>query len=188
MDEKKNIQPSDEAALVHAVQAGDNKAFEALVDLHLDAVRAFIALKLAAPQLVNEIAHGTFSQAYERIEEHEAGSGCRAWLNAIAMDLVRAELQRFRREHTSPLGLARAQLLETELAQPTPEVEHFRECLKALPSAMKELLTLKYKEEMAVGPIAVRFVRTHVAIWQMLFRLREQLRLCAEAKLAKSRE
>lgn len=181
--------PPDELALVRAVQAGDPKAFEPLVDLHLDHVRGFIALRLAAPHLVNEIAHETFVFAYRNIHEFEAGTAFRAWLRAIAVNLVRAEIQRFRREQTNQAALARAQLLEQELEHTsvaeTPEIEHLRECVQELPRVMKELLTLRYKDEVPVEQIAVKLVRTHAAVWQMLFRLRQQLKQCVEAKLAK---
>ena len=49
-----------EASYVKAVQAGDTRAFEPLVDMHLDHLRAFVALKLPVAHLVNEIAHETF--------------------------------------------------------------------------------------------------------------------------------
>ena len=182
--------PPDEAALVRAVQAGDPKAFEPLVDLHLDHVRGFIALRLTVPHLVNELAHETFVFAYRNIHDFAAGTAFRAWLRAIAMNLVRAELQRYRREQTNQVALARAQLLEQELDQTpaaeTPEIEHLRECVQDLPRVMKELLTLRYKDEVPVEQIAVRLVRTHAAVWQMLFRLRVQLKQCIEAKIAKS--
>ena len=35
------------------------RAFEQLVDAHLDQLRAFIALKLPVPHLIDEIAHAT---------------------------------------------------------------------------------------------------------------------------------
>lgn len=181
----------DEAALVSAVQAGDPKAFAPLVDRHLDHVRGFIALQLAAPQLVNEITHETFVFAYRNIQEFSAGTAFRTWLRAIALNLVRSELQRQRREPASPAALARVQLLEQELDRAsvteTPEIEHLRECVQELPRVMKELLTLRYKDEMPVEQIAVHLVRTHAAVWQMLFRLRQQLKQGVEARLAKAR-
>jgi len=52
---------------------------------------------------------------------------------------------------------------------------------------MRELIALKYREELPIETIASRLQRTETAIWQTLFRLRHQLKLCIEGKLAKSR-
>src|SRR5437016_2056482 len=107
----------DEAALVRAVQGGDARAFEPLVDRHLDAVRGFVALRLPVAHLVSEIAHETFVFAYRHLDQFAAGTSFRAWLRAIAGNLIRAELQRYRREQTNQLGYARHRRLEETLAK-----------------------------------------------------------------------
>ncbi|MCD6052094.1 MAG: rpoE 4 [Verrucomicrobia bacterium] len=181
----------DEAALVRAVQSGEVKAFEPLVDAHLDHLRAFIALKLPVTHLVNEIAHETFVFAFRNIRHFEAGTSFWAWLRAIAGNLTRAELQRFRREQVNQLGYARHRLLEAGLAQASSsesdEVEHLRRCVEELPDHMRTLVTLKYRQDLSIEQIATQLSRTQTAVWQALFRLRQQLKLCIENKLAKSR-
>ncbi|MCX6910681.1 MAG: sigma-70 family RNA polymerase sigma factor [Verrucomicrobia bacterium] len=178
-----------EAELVRAVQAGDTRAFGPLVDMHLDHLRAFIALKLPVAHLVNEIAHETFVFAYRNIHTFTAGTSLRAWLRAIAGNLVRAELQRYAREQANQLTYARHRLLEQELgrsdAHDAAEMEFLRDCVEELPPPMKELLALKYREELPTEEIAGRLQRTQTWVWQVLFRLRQQLRQCVEGKLAK---
>jgi hypothetical protein len=46
MNTTHDMEPNDEAELIRRVYAGDTRAFEPLVDRHLDHVRLFIALKL----------------------------------------------------------------------------------------------------------------------------------------------
>lgn len=114
--------PFDDAEndAIHAVRRGDSRAFEHLVDAHLDSLRAFIALRLPAPHLIDEIAHESFVFAYRRIEDFEPGTSFRAWLRAIATNLVRAEIQRYAREQAGRFRHARAELLEQESgADPT---------------------------------------------------------------------
>lgn len=187
--ETRSIGTHDESALVRALQAGDTRAFETLLDAHLDHLRAFIALKLPVAHLVNEIAHESFVFAYRNIHNFEAGTSFRAWLRAIAANLIRAEVQRFRREEVNRLGYARQQSLQQDLANgpapAAPEVEYLEECVAALPPAMRELIALKYQQELSIETIAGRLRRTQTAIWQTLFRLRHQLKLCIEGKLAK---
>ena len=72
---------------------------------------------------------------------------------------------------------------ETRLA----EVEFMQECMQAIPSGQIELLDLKYREDLSIETIATRLNRTQNAVWQALFRLRQQLRMCIEGKLARPR-
>ncbi|MBI5817778.1 MAG: sigma-70 family RNA polymerase sigma factor [Verrucomicrobia bacterium] len=177
-----------ETELVRAVQGGDTRAFEPLVDMHLDHLRALIALKLPVAHLVNEIAHESFVFAYRNIHTFTAGTSLRAWLRAIACNLVRAELQRYAREQANQFTYARHRLLEQELhrsdAHDAAEMEFLHTCVDELPPPMKELLTLKYREELPTEQIASRLQRTQTWVWQVLFRLRQQLRQCVESKLA----
>jgi len=187
-----NSQPEQvEAALIRAVQGGDVRTFEPLLEAHLDAVRAFIGLKLPVAHLINELAHETFVFAFRNIGRFEAGTSFRGWLRAIAANLVRAELQRFRREQANQLGYARHRLLEAGLAESSAdaseEVEHLQRCLEALPANLGQLVEMKYRQELSIEEMARRLARTPNAVWQALFRLRQQLRQCVEARVAQGR-
>lgn len=179
-----------EAALVRAVQAGDAAAFEPLVDAHLDQLRAFIALKLPIAHLVDEVAHETFIFAFRNLARFTAGTSFRAWLRAIATNLVRAEIQRYAREQQNQLAYARARELEHHLmtgpASDSEEVEHLRNCVASLPAHMQELVQLKYEQDEPIETIAAKLARTENAVWQALFRLRAQLRECVEGKLSRT--
>ncbi|MFT4688371.1 MAG: RNA polymerase sigma-70 factor (ECF subfamily) [Limisphaerales bacterium] len=182
--------PTDETRLVREVQAGDLKAFEPLVDAHLDHLRAFIALRLPKPHLINEIAHEAFIFAFNNIGKFDAGSNFHAWLRAIAHNLVRAELQRFAREQQNQLNYATHRMLAEDLAaaptSPTevsPAIDHLKDCVDSLPEKLRQLVKLRYSEEVPVESIADRLERSQTNIWQMLFRLRKQLKQCVESKL-----
>lgn len=190
MAEQSTSTAAEETANITAVQTGDLKAFEPLVDAHLDHLRAFIALRLPKPHLINEIAHETFIFAFNNIQKFEAGSNFRAWLRAIAHNLVRAELQRFAREQNNHLNYARHHMLESDLiASPTstkevsPAIDHLKNCVDGLPENNRRLVRLRYTDEVPVESIAKEFKRTQTNIWQMLFRIRKQLKQCVEAKM-----
>ena len=129
--------------------------------------------------------------AYRRIGDFEPGTSFRAWLRAIAANLIRAEVQRFAREQAGRLNYARTRMLERDMSGDDDarraEVEFLQECMQAIPEGQVELLDLKYREDLSIETIATRLNRTQNAVWQALFRLRQQLRMCIEGKLARTR-
>ena len=188
MPDQANIPVPDEAALVRAAQAGDHDAFAALLDLHLPHVRTFLALKAPVPQLVDELAHDTFVFAFRHLDEFKPGTSFRAWVRAIAWNLLRAEVQRFAREQVQHEKFAAWQLTEfnhhaTETL-PTAEAEHLHDCLAQLDGPLRELIALKYRDDHDTNEIAARLKRSLVWVRVSLFRVRGQLRECIEAKLS----
>ena len=186
-----DLERGEDDICVQAVQRGDHQAFEPLLDRHLQHVRAFLALKAPIPQLVDELAHETFVFAFRNLEKFTPGTSFRAWLRAIAWNLLRAEIQRFSREQANQARYA-AQDLDEWMRQPAEaqtsrEVEHLEECVRQIPAPMKELLALKYHEDCSSDEIAKRLDRSLAWVRTVLFRLRQQLKECIEAKLAKER-
>ncbi len=185
------IEETGEEAVVRAAQAGDHDAFAALLDAHLPHVRTFLALKAPVPRLVDEIAHDTFVFAFRHLAEFQPGTSFRAWVRAIAWNLLRAEVQRFAREQQNLDRLAawhtEAALAEVNEAEPRAEAEHLQHCLEELPEPLRELIMLKYREEGSTEEIAARLKRSLVWVRVSLFRVRAQLRECIETKLSASK-
>ena len=181
----------DEAALTRAAQAGDHDAFAALLDAHLPHVRTFLALKAPVPRLVDELAHDTFVFAFRNLDEFRPGTSFRAWVRAIAWNLLRAEVQRFAREQQNLDRLAAwhtdTALAEVNEDEPRAGAEHLLHCLEELPEPLRELVVLKYREESSTEEIAARLRRSLVWVRVSLFRVRAQLRECIEDKLSASK-
>ncbi|MFN0077221.1 MAG: RNA polymerase sigma factor [Prosthecobacter sp.] len=109
-------EPTD-AELVAAVRGGEAAAFAWLVRRHLAAIRAFVAMKLPVAHLADEITHESFVFAYQNLAELASAGSFRAWLRAIAWNLVRKELLRFAREQANLSRLEASQLAELAAAQ-----------------------------------------------------------------------
>jgi RNA polymerase sigma-70 factor (ECF subfamily) len=184
-----NSTPDDrsEAILLREAQAGGHDAFAALLDLHLPHVRTFLALKAPVPQLVDELAHDTFVFAFRHLSDFQPGTSFRAWVRAIAWNLLRAEVQRFARERVNHEKFTAWQLAEWETAAaettPSAEAEHLQDCLAQLDAPLRELITLKYRDDHTTETIATRLKRSLVWVRVSLFRVRAQLRECIEAKV-----
>ena len=188
-DPSDDLTPRDDMVLVQAVQRGDPGAFRPLVDRHLAAIHAFVAVKLPVAHLVDELTHETFVFAYRNIRKFTSGPSMRPWLRAIAANLVRAEIERHLREQANRLGYAERRLLELALTKPegqaTREAEYLAECLADVPTPMRELLALRYESQCSAAEIAQRLERSVAWVRTTLFRLRQQLKACIEGKLAK---
>lgn len=187
MPDEANSSTAAEAALIRAVQAGDHDAFAGLLDLHLPQIRTFLALRAPVAQLVDELAHDTFVFAFRHIGEFQPGTSFRAWLRAIAWNLLRAEVQRFAREQVNLDRLTAWQLTDwrEDAAAPDapPEAEHLQACLEKLDGPLRELVQLKYRDDHSTETIAARLKRSLVWVRVSLFRVRKQLRECIEARM-----
>ena len=67
---------------------------------------------------------------------------------------------------------------------PSAEAEHLQDCLAQLDGPLRELITLKYQDDHSTETIAARLKRSLVWVRVSLFRVRQQLRECIEAKLS----
>ncbi len=177
----------DEATLVQSALANDQSAFAALLDAHLPHVRTFLALKAPVPQLVDELAHDTFVFAFRHLDEFRPGTSFRAWVRAIAWNLLRAEVQRYAREQRNLNRLAGWQLAEWQAVahetSASAEAEYLEHCLAQLDGPLRELIALKYRDDLPTEAIAARLQRSLVWVRVSLFRVRRQLRECIESKL-----
>jgi DNA-directed RNA polymerase specialized sigma24 family protein len=66
---------------------------------------------------------------------------------------------------------------------PSAEAEHLQSCLEQLEEPLRELITLKYRDDHSTESIAARLKRSLVWVRVSLFRVRAQLRECIEAKV-----
>jgi len=189
-DQKMNPESSD-ADLVRRVQTGDTEAFAPLVHRHLPVVRAFVALRLPVPALVDEITHETFVFAFRRISEFDRAGVFRAWLRGIAWNLVRQELQRFAREQANLSRFEQAQLagfsrgIDSDTS--SDDAVFLEECLTQLPGDMRKLVEERYRGGLSSEELGAAMGRTVEWVRVTLFRLRKQLRACIEGKIARDR-
>ena len=120
-----------------------------------------------------------------------SGTSFRAWLKAIAWNLLRAEIQRFSREQVNQSRFAEEwaeQVANDDSSfNNSREVESLEECVKQMPAPMRELLALKYHNECSTDEIARRLQRSLAWVRTVLFRLRQQLKDCIEQKRSQER-
>lgn len=181
-----------ESELVVRVQKGDLTAFERLLELHSSHLRAFVAMKLPVPHLIDEIAHETFVFSHRHIMDFKAGTDFGKWLRAIAFNLIRKETLRHQR-----LSRNKDKFLEHHLVQQSlrgdlspdlPLVNFLEECLNRLPDQQRRLLDRKYNLSESSREIAHNFGQSEAWVRTTLCRVRTALRQCIEQKMNSSPE
>ncbi len=165
-------------------QRGEVEAFAGLMDAHLPAVRRFLAVRAPIAHLVDELAHETFLFAFRHLGEFAAGTDLDAWLRAVAGNILRAEVQRFARQRKNLQRYAEWRVLEAAQAtndEEDPLAERLGPCLDRLPSHLRGLIDLKYREDRSSEEMADRLGRSVAWVRTTLFRAREQLRACIQS-------
>ena len=178
---------SSERELVEKVQEGDLSAFEALLRTHSSRLRAFIAMKLPVPHLIDEIAHETFVFAHHHILDFEAGTDFGKWLRAIAFNLIRKETLRYQRSSKNREKFLEHFLVDQSskgsISPESPVIIYLEECLGKLPDQQRELLEHKYKLTESSREMARFFGQSEAWVRTTLCRVRTALRKCIEAKM-----
>jgi RNA polymerase sigma-70 factor, ECF subfamily len=176
----------NEETLVKNVQKGDLASFERLIDSHASHLRAFVAMKLPVPYLIDEIAHEAFVFAHRHIHEFDAGTDFGKWLRAIAFNLIRKETLRYQRtakNHAKFLDHCLIQSSTSEGYGPeSAVVAYLEECIKELPEGQKSLLDRKYSMAESSRDIAQALDKSEAWVRTTLCRIRTALRSCIEEK------
>ncbi len=189
---EKDEEKEAESELVLRVQKGDLDAFEQLLELHSSHLRAFVAMKLPVPHLIDEIAHETFVFSHRHIMDFKVGTDFGKWLRAIAFNLIRKETLRHQR-----LARNKDKFLEHHLVQQSlrgdlspdlPLVNFLEECLNRLPEQQRRLLDRKYALSESSREIANHFGQSEAWVRTTLCRVRTTLRQCIEQKISSSPE
>ncbi|MCE5394080.1 MAG: RNA polymerase sigma factor RpoE [Acidithiobacillus sp.] len=183
--------------LVRRVQKGERRAFDLLVQKYQHKVVALVARFVRQPEEAEDIAQEAFVKAYRALPNFRGDSAFYTWLYRIAVntaknhlvaqgrqvslaDVETEEAEQFDsadglREYDTPEGI----LLSKEIAQ------HIDKALKALPSDLREAVTLRELEGLSydeiaqvmdcpVGTVRSRIFRAREAIAKVLAPLLEQ--------------
>ncbi len=176
-----------ETDLVIRIQQGDLSAFEALLNRHSSRLRAFIAMKLPIPHLIDELAHETFVFAHRHILDFEAGTDFGKWTRAIAFNLIRKETLRHSRLSNNREKFLEHFILQQAgkgtIAPESPIIIYLEECLQKLPEQQLSLLDHKYKLSESSREMATAFDQSEAWVRTTLCRVRTALRKCIDKKL-----
>ncbi len=152
-------------------------------------------LRLIAPQDVAEDAvQETYIVLQRTAERFVAGADPGAWVRGIARNLARQALTRRGRQQAMPpealierFDQAAALADADALDQRDDEREQLARCLGALSPANRELIRLRYQDDLSLKQLAERSRRSAGAIQVALSRLRATLSACIDQALRRRR-
>lgn len=178
-----------DADLARSVMTGHEPAFRELLTRHLQPLRSYLALRAPVPDLIDEVAHDAFVFAYRRMADFSEGS-MQAWLRSIAQNLLRDRLKAYARESVRRERYGEHLRWELALAgaeRPvSDEADHLDSCLAILPENLRQMLTLRYEQQMTSEEIAAQTGRSALAIRTLLVRIRHQLKQCIEERMMRA--
>lgn len=148
----------DEKQLVRAYQAGDERAFDAIVRTQWKALFAHALRRLNDPESAEDAVQDTLLRAYRALPSFSGDLALRAWLHRILTNVCYDEGNR-RRRH---LGM-----IERVEAEPQPVVPDAAEeailhdtvrvmasALQELPDSYREALVLRYVDGLSFREVA----------------------------------
>lgn len=178
----------DEPELIRKAQGGDLEAFARLVALHQKAVRACVAVRATTPHDADDIAQEVFLIAHRKLGELDASQPLGPWLRTVAIFLLRNHQRKIQRSPVSAVEHI-AELADHALVEESNDdldvarMAAMQTCLGKLDAGARDLVRLRYEEDLPLADIGARLNRKHSALTMALHRLRQTLRDCVEAQL-----
>lgn len=178
----------DEPELIREAQRGDLEAFARLVALHQKSVRACVAVRVDTPHDADDIAQEVFLIAHRKLVELDASQPLGPWLRTVAFFLLKNHQRKIQRSPVSAVEHIEALADHALIAESHDDNDEARMaamqlCLGKLDTSARELVRLRYEEEMPLAEIGARLNRKHSALTMALHRLRLTLRDCVEQRL-----
>jgi len=154
---------------------------------HQGDLRAFIGALIRDAQTREDIFQNVALTLWESFDRYDRGRSFGAWARGVA---ARKVLHEHRTHARFPL-IFPAEAIQTILEaydrteQPeAPRRAALRECMERLPARTREVLTLRYQDEISGEGIATRLGSTVDAVHQTLSRARTALADCIRQRLA----
>jgi RNA polymerase sigma-70 factor (ECF subfamily) len=167
-----------------AYQRGDAAAFDELYRRHSSKVYGYLRQKLSAREIADEVFQATFLKLHQTRRQYDPSQPFLPWLFVIARSSWADRLRRDYREGAKREA-ARAEPGVAGQTEPDPEpapAEAVRDLLAALPDEQRNLLEMRYREELSFAEIGARRGQGAAAVRQAISRLTRKLRAARPAR------
>lgn len=165
---------ASDLALLSAAASGDPDAVRTLLDQTGSVVFGFIYARVGGDEHVAEdLVQETFLEGMRSAHTYRAEAAVRTWLCTIARRRVARYYETERKAAVARAGLA---AVDEGYEDPIERRDEIVRALGRLPALHRQVLVMKYLDELSVEEIAREMGRTHVQVQSMLQRARTGLR------------
>jgi RNA polymerase sigma-70 factor, ECF subfamily len=201
-----DVGPSDalpqgyEADLVAGLQAGEPEAIKVVFNAYSDRLYSFVYHQVARNQAAAEdIVQETFAGAIKTAAKFKSNSRIYTWLVSIARHKIADHFRRMEREKKhNARSLDDRSSEQPELADDAPTAVEMmvssedrllvEQALQKVPADYRQVLVLKYVEEMPVNEISLVMRRSPKSVEGLLSRAREMMRTALRDREGKGQD
>jgi RNA polymerase sigma-70 factor (ECF subfamily) len=182
----------DDRALVAAVLARQAGAFERLVRQYQGLCWHVVQRMVRHPEDARDLCQEVFLRVHQCLHQYRGESALKSWIGQVAYSMAKRHLERKRiaiaepaqDEDGNPALDSVSDAFDLEAATSDAErAAHLRAAMDALPPLQRTVLTLYHLDEAPIAEIAVITGLSEGTIKSHLFRSRQRLRACLEARL-----
>lgn len=169
-------EPSDDAPLIAAAQAGDRSAFGGLYERYARMVHGVLLARVPRSD-ADDLLQEVFIRALRHLSELRQNDSFGAWLRTIARNLANDYHRRATPEDPLPDNIAASEsVMESASPENDAQAAAVLNAIRSLPDAYREPLILRLVEGMTGPEIAARTGMTHGSVRVNLHRGMQQLR------------
>jgi RNA polymerase sigma-70 factor, ECF subfamily len=168
-----------DTALLLRAQAGDSTALEELIVRHDGSLRYFVRRLVNDSTAADDIVQEVWLAALRQMKDIRSGAALRVWLKRVARNLAVSHLRSATVRKVSPLEDAEEVPAEEEFSFPVEDAAVIHGALAALNLEHREVLTLRFMDDMtyeeiatviqcSVGTVRSRLHYAKKRLWQIL--------------------
>ena len=168
--------PSNEAQLVRATQAGNRLAFASLVEAYWGRLYRWLYQLTRDRHLAEDLTQESFLKAFAHLDRFKAGTNFRAWLFRIAHNSFANQHRAASRQRAPlPEDLPATQQGPVEQVIGREALQGLAEALQRLPTDFRSALLLRVEEGLSFRQIAgILGITEETARWRV-FKARQKL-------------
>jgi RNA polymerase sigma-70 factor (ECF subfamily) len=161
--------------------------FLKLLTAHERALSLYVHSLVPRDSAAEDILQQTKLLLWKHFDDFEMGTNFLAWARKTAFHQILTHRRQKKREHL-PLDEVSLEALGTAVSELAGEIpqrhDALRHCLAKLPTEHRQLIMLRYFEDLEIEQVAERVKRTEAAVYRALSRVRMSLMECVQQQIA----
>ncbi|MGC8834291.1 MAG: RNA polymerase sigma factor, partial [Armatimonadota bacterium] len=134
--------------------SGDSDAYRVLYERSYRRVYGVVARLASRREDVEDVVQDAFVRGYEMLSRYSGKSSFSTWICAVALNLMKSRLSKLAREQPLPIEREESDTTAAGLEEAVAERDVLARALLNLPEHYREVLVLRFFEELSYREIA----------------------------------